>query len=82
MKISPFRDFFFFRYLYSRKLFQQDLQQVSLSYTRDSLPAVPSASVIFGVRSLVLLAVSILMLSDASFQKAPLCIVTQAFYSI
>lgn len=54
----------------------------SLAQLHLSLSAVSSASVIFGVRSFVLLAVSILMLSGASFQKAPLCIVAQALYCV
>lgn len=54
----------------------------SLAQLHLSLSAISSASVIFGVLSSVLLAVSILMLSGASFQKTPLRIVTQAFYSI
>lgn len=52
----------------------------SLTQLHLSLSALSSASVIIDVRSFVLLAVSILMQSGASFQKAPLCIVTQAFY--
>lgn len=54
----------------------------SLTQLHLSLSAVSSASVIFSVRSVVLLAVSILMLSGAGFQEAPLCIVTQVFCCI